>query len=292
MSDARPSEFIPEFFYRVGWRASAHRPGRHAGARLGGDFAFHGHAPLALQADARKLDVRASLLDPWGGYVVRTYHQQSIVPVVVVADVSASMGFSASRGKLETLCRFAESVAWSAYRSGDPFCLIGCDDQVRAALYQPLSRRRGGAGEAAARIAGWKASGRSARGLLEAQGLIGRQRALVFVFSDFHFPLDFAAEVLDSLGLHRVVPVIAWSPDEFTLIPNWRYVTLQDAETGTTRFLWMRPRLQRKLAEHRAARAAALSELCRSRGSEPLWFAGEFNADAVSDYFLRVGHAA
>ena len=63
----------------------------------------------------------------------------------------------------------------------------------------------------------WRPLGRSARALHDAHRHLPRQRALVFLVSDFHLPLADVAQVLASLAAHDVVPVVLWQPAEFAL---------------------------------------------------------------------------
>src|SRR5574341_1204843 len=116
---------IQEFHYRVSWHAATHRPGHHRGARAGAGFEFIGHAPLLAARDPRRLDVRASLADPFGEWKVRQFRQRATVPVWLVADLSASMGFQGRRRKLDVLADFTASLGYSAWRTGDPFGFLG-----------------------------------------------------------------------------------------------------------------------------------------------------------------------
>ena len=84
---------IEEFHYTIPWRASSPHPGAHASSQLGGGDEFAGLVPFASSPNPRNLDIRASLSDPFGQLAVRTFRQRSNIPVAVLADVSASMGF-------------------------------------------------------------------------------------------------------------------------------------------------------------------------------------------------------
>ncbi len=94
---------------------------------------------------------------------------------------------------------------------------MGCDDQVRADLPLAQTRRRGAGLALAQTLRGLQPTGRSARGLGEAHRHLPSRRALVFLVSDFHLPLEQIDAVLNSLALHEVVPVVLWDPLEFAL---------------------------------------------------------------------------
>ncbi|MGH8564268.1 MAG: DUF58 domain-containing protein [Gammaproteobacteria bacterium] len=87
--------------------------------------------------DPRRVDLRTTLYDPMGEVYVRVFHQRSTVPVYVIADVSASMGF---REKMAVLADFTVATAASAYRTGDPFGLVACDTRVR--MHYPAASPR------------------------------------------------------------------------------------------------------------------------------------------------------
>ncbi|SMF96851.1 Protein of unknown function DUF58 [Methylomagnum ishizawai] len=277
---------IPEFHYAVGWRTAGLHPGGHVGARFGGGHEFAGHAPFLAHPDPRHLDFRASLRDPFGQLLTRTFRQRCSIPVYVLADLSASMGFRGSAAKLDLLARFAAACAYSAYRSGDGFGFIGCDEGIRWELCLPCRFHKGAGPELEARLKDFTPTGRSAGGLLEAAPHLGKRRALVFLVSDFHFPLAWAEGLLDALVRHDVVPVVVWDSAEYQRLPQFGLVAIEDPETGARRRLLMRPALRERFRAAFAARREALIRLCAYRGREPFFLADQFDADAMTRYFV------
>ena len=277
---------IRELHYRIGGAATGLFPGAHRSRSGDGGFEFRGHAALHDAPDARRLDLHASLRDPFGGWLVRLSSERRSIPVVLVADLSASMGFEGAVRKLDVLADFTASLAWSAARSGDSFGFVGCDEHVRSELTLPQTRRRGAGLLLARRLRSWPLGGRSARALLDAYRHLPVQRALVFVVSDFHLPLPDVARLLASLAAHDVVPVVLWQPVEFALSADHALAHVQEPESGERRWLWWRPALrERWLAEH-AARRAALLQVFRAQRLSPLVIEGAFDADAVTRHFL------
>ena len=277
-----------EFHYRIAWRVRGHYPGYHRSTTGGGGFEFHSHAPLLAVADPRRLDVRASLRDPFGEWVVRVHHQRSAVPVYVLADLSASMAFRGQHPKLDVLADLVNAAGYSAGRTGDPFGFIGCDEHVRADLLLPSTRMRGAAAVLAQRLREFRPTGASAHGLLEASRYLGRPRALVLLVSDFHFPLALTRELCDRLGRHDVVPIVLWDALE-AQGPGvgTGLVRLRDSESGAERTLVMRASLRARLTEAYAKRRQDLRQALHGLGREPLFLAGGFNADALTQYFFR-----
>jgi uncharacterized protein (DUF58 family) len=235
--------------------------------------------------DPRRLDLQASLRDPFGQWRVRVYSQRKSIPVVVVADLSASMGFEGARRKLDVLADVVDSLAWSAWRTGDSFGFVGCDATVRPDFLQLPTRQRGVGGPLAQRLRGWQPAGRSADGLLAAPRFLGRRRALVFLVSDFHLPLALIGEVLAGLAQHEVVPVVLWDPAEFGLGAARGLAQVVDPETGRQRLVWWRPALRARWQQARQARHEALLQLFRARRLAPLFIEGGFDADAVTRHF-------
>jgi len=280
-------EEIPEFNYRVPWRSHSAHPGHHFSTQSGGGYEFHGHAPLLSKPDPRHLDIHASLNDPFEQLIVRTFRQRSTIPVSVVADLSASMGYRGKADKMELLALFTAAVAYSAYRRGDPFGFIGCNTTIDEGTFLPLRWYKGIAWDLLNRLHRLHPSGASAQGLHTAIDRLGRRRALVFLVSDFHFPLTELASLLDSLSRHDVVPIVLWDSMEYQLLPDWGIIRLQDPETGQERVLLMRPGLRTRFRELFAQRRSALTQLCMQHGREPFFMVDTFDPDALTRYFFH-----
>jgi len=216
---------------------------------------------------------------------VRVYSQRKAVPVVMVADLSASMGFVGAQRKLDVLADFVDSLSWSAWRTGDSFGFIGCDSVVREDLLLPQTRARGVGSELAARLRELHLEGPSARALPLAHRHLGRQRSLVFVVSDFHLPLPEIEAALASMAHHDLVPVVLWDPLEFTLTASRGLVQVVDPESGQRRLVWWRAALREKWLAGQQQRRDALLQLFRAHRLKPLFIEGAFDADAVTRHF-------
>nr|WP_256354047.1 DUF58 domain-containing protein [Variovorax sp. dw_308] len=264
-----------------------HFPGHHRSTRGESGFEFRGHAALLDAPDPRRLDLHASLRDPFGNWVVRVYSQRKSIPVVVVADLSASMGFAGTRRKLDVLADFVDSLAWSAWRTGDSFGFVGCDAAVRDDVLLPPTRMRGVGATLAQALRGLAPEGESARGLLSASRYLGRQRALVFLVSDFHLPLPEVEALIASMAHHEVVPVVLWDPIEFSLTAQRGLANVMDPESGRRRLVWWRPALRDRWRAAQEQRREALLHLFRADRLKPLFIEGAFDADAVTRHFMQ-----
>lgn len=277
---------IREVHYRVAGAATGLFPGAHRSRTGDAGFEFRGHAALQDAPDARRLDLHASLRDPFGNWMVRLHSERKSIPVMVVADLSASMGFEGEQRKLDVLADFTESLAWSAWRTGDSFGFVGCDERVRLEFTQPQTRTRGAGIALAERLRVLQPEGRSAAALRDAHRHLPRQRGLVFLVSDFHLDLDELEAVLDSLAPHNIVPVVLWQRAEFGLTAPRGLAQVREPESGAVRWLWWRPALAERWQAAHAARREALLARLRARRLAPLFIEGGFDADAVTRHFL------
>lgn len=276
---------MQEFHYKVHWRARGQRQGFHASAAQGSGMEFVGHAPLAGYGDWRRIDIRASLANPTGEWLVRLHRTRAALPVCVVLDLSASMGFSGVRRKLDVVRAFVLSAGFSARRTGDAFGMIAADDAIREQLWLPASHARSVVQMALARLEAMAAAGGS-RGLLEVPHWLPRTRALVFLVSDFHFSLAMLDELLDRLAHHDVVPIVVWDGAEAKQLPAFGLIELADPETGRHRTVLMRASLRKRWIERIAQRRTELRESFAAHLRRPFFVDGDFDADALTRYFL------
>ncbi len=280
---------IPEIHYRAAEPATGHFPGHHRSRRGDSGFEFRAHARLHEAPDPRRLDIAATLRDPFGlscgNWLVRVHSQRMAMPVLMLLDLSASMAFRGAHRRMDVAADFAESLAWSAWRTGDPFGFGAADDVLREDLWLPPTRQRGAGALLAPRLREQVPAGRGAAGLLAAAERLGRQRALVFLLSDFHLPSELLATLLERLAPHELVPVVLWDEQEFDLGPRRGLAQLADPETGQRRLVWWRPALRERWLGRLAARREQLVETFGAYGRRALFVEGGFDADAVTRHF-------
>jgi hypothetical protein len=282
---------VREFHYRVSWRSRGSHPGYHRSSRTGGGIEFRHTAPLLQAPDPRRFDLRATLRDPFEQIMVRVYSQTSAIPVYALVDLSASLGFQSAPGKskLGLLAEFIACLGYSAYRTGDPFGVIACDNQVREEFLLTPGHSKAAGVELGNRLQTWLPQGGNSEGLLAGAELLAQRRALVFLLSDFHFPPDLLENLLDKLAYHDIVPVMFWDSAEYERLPAFGMVRVVDRETGRQRTLLMRPALQRKIQARFEERRRWLQRLFASYGRLPLMITDRFEADAVTRYFYGDG---
>lgn len=276
---------VQELHYRVGSPVLGHFPGHHRSSRGDSGFEYRGHASLFDAPDPRRLDLHASLRDPFGNWIVRVYSQRKAIPVVMVTDLSASMGFVGTRRKLDVVADFVDSLAWSAWRTGDSFGFIGCDTAVREDVLLSQTRSRGAGAVLAQTLRALRLDGHSAAALLTAHRHLSRQRSLVFLVSDFHLPLPDIEAVLASMAHHDLVPVVLWDALEFTLTAQRGLAHVIDPESGRRQLVWWRPALRTQWHAAHRQRREALLHVFRAQRLKPLFIEGAFSADAVTRHF-------
>jgi len=282
---------IAEFSYRLPMRAAGARPGSHPGSSFGSGQQFAMHGRLFDYPDPRRLDLRASLRAARAEWLVRVHLQRVAVQVVVIADVSASMQFGSHRTKLHVAADFVEALGYSTFRVGDRLGMLAFDASERDDLFMPARNGRGTGNLLATMLR--DCTGRAAgRGAIEglrrcATRLAGRQ-ALVFVVSDFHWPLAQLPSVLDMLVHACVVPVVVWDEAEIAPPRHAPLLAVNDAESGEQRMVWLRERTRERWRDGVARRRDELAEVFGARGIRPFYVEGGFDPEAMSRYFLEM----
>lgn len=284
MSDA---DEMHEFHYRLPHRAAGPRPGSHPGSSLGAGQEFVSHMSLFERPDPRRLDLRASLRSTTGDWLVRVNRQRVGVAVQLLVDVSASMGFGARRRKLDVAADFVESLARSAFRIGDALGMLAFDHRERADLCVPATLSRGLGSVMADSLRQCEPAPGGIEGLEDALQQVAGREALVFLVSDFHWPLDRLGAALDLLSHAFVVPVIVWDPAETEPPSHDAIAPMRDAERGIRRTLFLRPKLRTQWRDAVAARRAELDTFFSARDLRPFFIHGAFDAEAMSDYFFE-----
>jgi len=279
---------VHEFRYRSPHRVPGQRTGTHAGSGLGAGLEFVTHLSLYARPDPRRLDLRASLASLQSEWLVRVNRQRAAMTVRLLVDVSASMRFGAP-SKLEVVAEFVRSLGHSAFRVGDAVGMVAFDRAERPELRIGAWRHRG-MGEMLATLLLESTGGAGGiEGLREAAMLLAGRSGIVFLVSDFHWPLAGLDDVLDMLTPAFVVPIVVWDPTEVEPPGRNGLATLSDAESGRGRSFWMRPALRTRWHEAVAARRTALDHLFAAHALRPFYLQGAFDAQALSNHLWEDG---
>ena len=275
-----------EIRYQLPRRAGGQRAGAHRGTAAGAAIEFLAHRSLFDHPDPRRLDLRASLGDLRGDWLVRVNRLRTAVTVLALMDVSASMRFG-EPAKLDLAADFVESLGRSAFRIGDAVGMLAFDAAIRDDLHVAPRHGRGVGAAMAAALRGCACGPGGIAGLRDAAMQAGRRAALVFVVSDFLWPLSGLGDAIDLLAPAHVVPLVVVDPAESAAPARGGLVLLRDAETARQRTLWVRPALRERWRDAALARGTQLAAIFADRGLRPFTLRGAFDAQALSGHLLE-----
>ena len=272
--------------YRLSTPTRSASPGAHLSTFAGSGYLFQRYVPLLAHPDPRRMDMRASVLDPLQQFQVRAYQQYSQINVYLLADVSASMGYLGQYSKQQVLAQFFSALASSALDYGDQFGFVGCGQHLQPRWMLPLSRQRARVAEMRQQLENSRLAG-NAQGLFSAWQYVATQRALVFLVSDFNFPLTRLIPLLSRLQTHDLVPIVLWDHNEYQHLPDWGFLNLKDMENGQQRLLWLRPGMREKLTAAYQQREAQLKKCFRDHGREALFLTQGFSANRINSFLQQ-----
>ncbi|RFC63520.1 DUF58 domain-containing protein [Fulvimarina endophytica] len=287
---AIPTELDLEAFshlvYAMRHRVSSPRPGNHASRSPGPFGRFQGLSLLAGDNDARRIDLKASITDPFEEIRIRRFAQPSNGTVWILVDLSGSMGFEGTVSRHAVAVALAAGLAEAVRRAGDKVGIVAaCGDAAPVFELQP-TRRASAPLEVATSLAAVQPSGAGLEGLAKCAASLPASPSLVFVVSDFAAPLGEIGTLLDALALHDVRPLVVADPD--AEMPNRRFglVHLDDLEGAGRGLIFLRPLLLATWRRERTARRQALFRLFVQTGCQPLQVTGQIDLRSLSEDLL------
>ncbi|WP_075217374.1 VWA domain-containing protein [Mongoliimonas terrestris] len=290
MPDRDPLEAFADLDVRARGRLFAVRPGRHRSRGLGTGGAFATLVSLLDHPDPRRIDVRASLADPFETVLVRRHRQAVAAKVVVILDTSGSMTATGRVDRSAVARLLVAGFARAVERSSDAFGLLtGAAD---GEAVWPPARRRGLAAAVAATLAGTTFTGDGLDRLDAAIARLPAGRAVVFLVSDFTQPLAWLAERLDRLAGHDVRPIVLRDTALEAPDPRFGLVELADLERRRKRLVLMRPSLARRWQEAAAARRAALGALFDDHDCAAFDVVDQIDVERLLEALLETGGRA
>jgi hypothetical protein len=197
------------------------------------------------------------------------------------------MSFGFPKSKLQVVADFATALGHSAFRVGDPLGMLAFDAHDRADLFVPALLSRGVGEVMTSMLANCKGTAGSSEGLVEAAWHLAGRHGLIFLASDFHWPLDRLDGVLDLLAHSYIVPLVIWDPAEVQPPKRDGLMPLRDVESGRRSTVWLRPSMRTRWNEAVERRRAELNALFTARGIRPFYITGEFDNEALSQYFFE-----
>jgi len=277
----------PLIHYHVRWRPSGHQPGASHGLVAGLGDQLRSVVLLRDNPDPRRLDLRASVRDPFEHIWVRDFNLNSALKVIVLVDTSSSMGYVGRVNRMHVAQEIASQLALSAYRSGDSFGLFAAGESINKQCMLPPKANRGAWLWVNHHFSKLVPQGQHADGLLASVPYLPQRRCLVFLVSDFRWQAGKLKQLLKKLSHHDVVPVMLQDPAEMDDLPKSGIAILRDAETGAGQFVWMRASLQKQMQDLRAQHIKQVEEASRLYGNKPFVVKGEFNTALLTKYFME-----
>lgn len=281
-------EYAKPFFYQVPWKSSSIHFGEHRGTQRGLGDEFKGNMSLIDYPDARRMDLRQTLRDPYEQVQVKLFNQDNTTPIFAVCDVSSSMQFKGQRRKLDLAKEIAASIAYSAFETSDVFSVIAYHQQVIETLTLSLSHHVHQAFEVIDQLGQYQEMRVGAEGILEVPQYLSQHRGLVFWISDFHMPLSLIEQAFNAMSAHQVIPVVLWDEYEHTKLPKFGFGNMIDPETGMNRTIFFRQSVRAQFEEAFAARKQRLETLFTRFDSQAIYIHDQYDPDVMSRYFEQM----
>lgn len=273
--------------YRIRWKPSGNQPGAVRGQSAGIGDQLRALVLLRDHPDPRRLDLRSSMRDPFERLWVRDFYLNTALKVIVLLDASASMAYVGQVNRLQVAQKICAQLALSAYRSGDAFGLYaGNENLIKSATLPPRLNRSAWLW-VNQHLSTLKPHGKNADALIRTVAQLPKRRCLVFVVSDFRWEEGKVKQLFKGLNHHDVVPILLQDPAEFNQLPQSGIATLQDVETGQSRFVWMRRSLLKQIEKVRHQHFDMLNHFSHLHGYKPLLVRGEFESAQLTRYFME-----
>lgn len=279
-------ECLEEIDYWFARTSRGYQMGQHRSMTPGAGFTVKGYDTLCDRPDFSRIDWIQTILSGSKIPLVKVVEQKSAITMVIMVDVSASMGIAGWVHKTQELAKFATAMCFSAYKVGDRFSLVAYGDEVEA-FFEPRASRA-----YALEIGEWlwnfSPRATSSKGLKEACDFLPQVPSLVCWLGDFHMSFEAIEECLrDIAETHDVTPMIFWDSAECARLPRWGLAWLRDAESGEERLELFTPARVRAVASDFTIRRGRLISLFRKFDVEPLMVLDAFRPVEVAEFFFR-----
>jgi len=279
-----------EFVYRLKGRVSSTTPGSHRSNSRGAGMNFVSHAKLFDQPDPRRLDLRASISSIQKDWLVRVNQQHATITVSAIVDVSPSMHFGVSQSKLQVAAEFLQALGNSTGGLGDSVSLQCFDSSYREDLNMPPRFGRGIGSVLAEQLQTCSPSSPDAASidaLSQCIESVASNTALVFIVSDFHWPLEQLANRLDPLSGASIVPLVIWDHAEIHPPEGKRLLSVRQMGATGSRHMWLTPSVREQWKANVQKRQDEISDAFASRDITPFLITNGFDAEALSRYFME-----
>ena len=279
------------FNYHINWKSTGHHPGQHKSRQRGMGMEFAGHSNLLDYPDPRRIDIRQTIRDPLEQVHVRIFNQRSATPVVIMTDLSSSMGYGLDKSKFQISSEIAEIISNSVIAKSDALGFIVFNDKISTQWVAPLSYKPHRAKLLIEKLKNYKSKSSSHSALKTVADSLPKERTLIFLISDFHMPLKDIEVTLTTLVRHQVVPIILWNKSEFDNLPKFGLMNIEDAETGKESTIFLREKVAKKIKADFKNRKVYLRETFLKYNYPPFFVEDNFNSLEMTNYFNEYFYA-
>ncbi|MDI1310176.1 MAG: hypothetical protein PSV17_12215 [Methylotenera sp.] len=277
--------YAKPFTYQVPWKSSSVHYGGHRGTQRGLGFEFKGNVSLIDYPDARRMDIRQTLRDPYEQVQVRVFNQDNTTPIFAICDLSSSMQFKGRVRKLDIAKEIAASVAYSAFEVGDLFSLICYDKTVIEDMTLTLNRNVQQSFETIEQLSQVHGMNIGCEGILEVPQYLSQHKGLVFWISDFHMPLALIEQALSAMSIHQLVPIVLWDEHEYLKLPKFGFGNMIDPETGLQKTIFFREAVRQQFIAAFEQRKQALNALFSKFETQAVFISNQYKPEMMSHYF-------
>lgn len=267
------------FYYRILGKNRHIWPGAHPGKLPGSGEEFDRVVSFSRYPDARRLDIRSTIRDPFRDLHVKQFKQRSKVPVTVLIDGSSSMPVG---NRTSIVTDFILSTLVSTRQARDSLKLFFCDDEVRE-----ISALQSTADELNQFFMRSMQEQIKPDALLVAGRRIHQKGSIVFIVSDYHLEQSFMQTLFRGLKNHWVVPVVLWTKDE-TEMPSWGISKILDAESSRLKTLFFTPTTKKRYQASWGDRKKILNQIFMRSSLPGFFISDEFIPDKMTEYFYKL----
>ena len=273
--------------YRPRWKPAGYQAGLVSGSSAGMGDALRAVVPWLEYPDPRRLDIRATLRDPYEALWVRDFKRNTAINMIALVDSSASMAYHGVYARPQLVANLLAVLAQSAYAAGDAFGLLVAGAQIHPGLRLPPRIHRSAALWIARHWSRYQPQGQSTEAMRHAVAWLPKRQSLVFLISDFHWPDGQLSAVLKSLAHHDVVPLMLRDPAESAQLPMSGFARLADMEHCDQAFVWMNTQTKAWLQQRAEAHWQQVVSTCQRYGVQPHLVADDVQPQALTAYFLN-----
>jgi len=261
------------FDYRTTALVTGLMLGMHKSRQRGTGSDFYKKSLFLDEPDTSRLDLNASLTDPFEALHVKTFRQRSKLDVQVLVDGSSSMLFADKPGHIT---RLFDSIQQSVEAASDQFYGYLMTQSLTAI---------DNAGTLQQALTEIEPEQNRAEAYIKLHQVSLSRPSIVFIISDFHWPETQLESMMTVLSSHLVVPVVLWSNAEKNDYPLWRFVEITDLETGKASLVFV-TKAQRDQIQHRYQQQEHhLNQQFRRFNQRPFWLKDRYDPRDMSRYF-------